>query len=175
MGYTTPNTVSGSDTLTAALWNTQIRDNMEWLRKPPACQVYRNASTAYTSGAISFTTSAFDNDAMWSAASPSRVTIKTAGIYLIQSYLVVNGVSAAQGLQTTYYLNGTIQLAQTEYATSNLTLSCSASAVMDLAVNDYIEVMAAHSGTNSQIVGASNPLLMTNRSRLNVAMISQKS
>jgi hypothetical protein len=31
MGYTTPNTVSGSDTLTAALWNTQIRDNFESL------------------------------------------------------------------------------------------------------------------------------------------------
>lgn len=31
MAYTTPSTVSGSDVLTAALWNTQIRDNFSFL------------------------------------------------------------------------------------------------------------------------------------------------
>lgn len=32
MAYTTPSTVGGSDVLTAALWNTQIRDNFTYLK-----------------------------------------------------------------------------------------------------------------------------------------------
>jgi hypothetical protein len=97
MGYITPNTVTGSDVLTAALWNTQIRGNMEGLRKPHSCEVRLDAGIAnYASNApIAWQALNWDTSSlalfpqqqppppMWSAGSPTRVFIRESGLYLV--------------------------------------------------------------------------------------------
>jgi hypothetical protein len=89
MPYTPPNTVSGSDVLTAALWNTQIKDNMAVLRNPESCCVLTNTEKSLTTGhnQVSWDVLGWDTDtnptAMWSAADPTTVYPRTAGIYNI--------------------------------------------------------------------------------------------
>ena len=87
MPYTPPSTVTGSDVLTAALWNTQIRDNFEWLRKPPAAHVIRTTAwTATTGTAIPWEQALFDtNPTSWTVSSPTQLTINTDGIYLVSA------------------------------------------------------------------------------------------
>jgi hypothetical protein len=92
MGYTTPNTVTGSDVLTAALWNTQIRDNFEAAVKVPNARASRvttlscpNATATAvpwdsTTGAWDYTTS------MRSATvNNTRITVPEAGTYAVSS------------------------------------------------------------------------------------------
>ena len=88
MAYITPNTVTGSDVLTAALWNTQIRDNFEAVRNPVTCEVRLNAGLTYVSGttfpwqALGWDTSP-PASPMWSASDPTKVFIRETAIYLV--------------------------------------------------------------------------------------------
>lgn len=88
MPYTTPNTVTGSDVLTAALWNTQIRDNLEWLRKPQNAMVYlQSTQPALSNGnTISWNAAAWDSStspATWSSSDPTKLYVRESGIYTL--------------------------------------------------------------------------------------------
>lgn len=91
MAYTTPNTVSASDVLTSALWNTQIRDNMEFLYTGASCCLDQGVGTTQafsngTSVAVTYTAALWDSDpagAMWDAGNPTRINIKSDGIYVV--------------------------------------------------------------------------------------------
>jgi hypothetical protein len=88
MAYITPNTVTGSDVLTAALWNTQIRDNFEAVTKPAFVSVRRSSNiSSYASGTpISWsTTDGTPTAGMWSASQPTRLTAPQTGLYLLTS------------------------------------------------------------------------------------------
>jgi hypothetical protein len=90
--YNTIPTVSTGDVYTATAHN-NIVENVNNYRVPPACQVRRTTNqTSYTAdAAITWQSAAFDtekdNDAaqpMWEASpNPSRITIRTSGLYLI--------------------------------------------------------------------------------------------
>jgi len=95
MAYTTPNTVTGSDVLTAALWNAQIRDNFAFLQKPPRAivsipinQSIPTEVRTYVPFTASTSLTAFDCTVTPGALSSNialsgKVTINTAGIYQV--------------------------------------------------------------------------------------------
>ena len=87
MPYTPPSTVTGSDVLTAALWNTQIRDNFAALFTPPSAHVVRLTPLTLTgSDDIPWEQARWDtNPTSWSASDPTKVIINTDGIYLISA------------------------------------------------------------------------------------------
>lgn len=86
MPYTPPSTVTGSDVLTAALWNTQIRDNLNELRFNPyfVRAVLTSSINPYTgSAAIPWSSATHNVGGMWSAGSPTAITIQATGLYLV--------------------------------------------------------------------------------------------
>jgi hypothetical protein len=103
MAYITPNTVTGSDVLTAALWNTQIRDNFEAVvgevRNPNSCRVRRNVGST-----VGFSASGGLTPVQWNqpdvydfgsmhdpAVNPQRITFPVAGIYAASTFFSVTG------------------------------------------------------------------------------------
>jgi hypothetical protein len=94
MPFTAPPTEVAGNALTAALWNTYIRDNLNFLRAAHACRVWNSVNQGTTSGAvtpITFDTEAFDSDAFHdSGTNPSRMTVPTGldGYYLITGVVV---------------------------------------------------------------------------------------
>lgn len=57
---------------------------------PVGCTVRRTSAqniSSSTDTLISFSTSEFDNDNMWSLASPTIMTIRTAGLYIASAYI----------------------------------------------------------------------------------------
>ena len=87
--YNTIGLVSAGDPLTETIWNEQA-ENVNNYRVPPMAVVARTSNqTGYTSQAnISWSSALVDTespgDPMWAAGSPGVVTIRTAGLYLVQ-------------------------------------------------------------------------------------------
>jgi hypothetical protein len=98
MPYTTPSTVTGSDVLTAALWNTQIRDNFEEVAKPYSCRASRYAgSTLSLVAGFPTTINWTANDTRnWDftgmhdlSVNPERILLPEAGIYMASTWVNV--------------------------------------------------------------------------------------
>jgi hypothetical protein len=100
MGYVpTLKTWSDGARVTAADFNDQIRDGLGALLNPPQALVHRtDASATLASGTTYIATpwqvAATDTDGMWNAANPTRLTIGTAGYYLIQAKYVWGNYAA---------------------------------------------------------------------------------
>lgn len=86
--YNTISTVATGDVYTATAHN-NIVTNVNNYRVPPMCTVVRTSNqTGYTSqAAISWSSAILDtespSDPMWAAGSPTVVTVRTAGMYLV--------------------------------------------------------------------------------------------
>lgn len=79
-------TAAVGDPLTATLWNDDVRDAIAFLVDPPKCALTTaaQATTNNVYALLSWDTEKYDNDAMHDlVTNPSRVTFKTAGIYLV--------------------------------------------------------------------------------------------
>jgi len=91
MPYTTPSTVTGSDVLTAALWNTQIRDNLEFFRKPQnACVVCVASATAVAANTGNpYNTLLYDTGtgtASWTIGDPTKLYVRETGLYRVSFF-----------------------------------------------------------------------------------------
>jgi len=152
MAWTTPQTVVADSTeLTAALWNEQVRDNTNFLYTPPMCALGLTASqsiphNAFT--ALSFTAAdEIDTDDMHSTSvNPSRITINTAGVYMVSGLLnwgaSANGTDRVasvfkNGSEVGGFRPGALSLPSYSVSTS---IILGASHPMNLAVGDYIEL-----------------------------------
>lgn len=124
-----------------------------------ACRVYRTTNQTLTTGVsapISFDAERFDTDAMHDGLSnTSRITIKTAGKYLIGASLTFDA-SAVGDRQLLLRLNGLTLLSNSrEPGAANAAIT--ANIVYDLAVNDYIEALAVqYSGGNLDVLTSGN-------------------
>lgn len=81
-------TVSIGNKGTAALWNDDVRDAINFLLAPPRAEVYQGASTnmptSGTAALMLFDTEAYDSDTMHSTSSnTSRLVATTAGLYAV--------------------------------------------------------------------------------------------
>lgn len=87
MAWTTPRTWVSGETVTDTLLNAHVRDNLNAIVNPPYVHV-RAATTTTTIGtsiaACQWDTEVADTDSLYNPAANTRVTINTAGLYLVQ-------------------------------------------------------------------------------------------
>ena len=101
--YTAAGTVVAGEVYTAAAHNI-IATDVNNLIVPPGARAVRTTNLSYTSNtaiaweSISAGGGAYDTDGMWSVANASRLTINTAGVYVV----TFNYYIAFTGTVTTY-------------------------------------------------------------------------
>ena len=115
----------------------------------PAARLQRTTNQSIatiTITPISFGTVLFDTDTMYAAGNPTRLTVKTAGVYYINAW--ISYAQNTTGTKRTVFirLNGTTNIG--EHATvalpANEIPDQNASAIWKASVNDYFECCAYH-------------------------------
>ena len=141
MAWTTPGTATAGEVLTAAFWNTNVRDNTSFLFTPPMVRAVRSTNQSIpgaTETTVEWNAEDYDTDTMHdNSVNPSRITIKTAGIYLFTAGLNFGSGSGAT-TQIFLRLNGSSVFARMIYDAS--ATATSVTAMYKCAVNDYVEV-----------------------------------
>lgn len=161
-----PRTWTTNEIVTATHLNTEIRDTQNYLLRPPGVRAQRTTTQSLTSGtaaAVIFNAAdQWDYDAMHDpAVNPSRITINTAGNYLLVSSLEFAAQTTAAGIRQVYWrLNGgtVIGGVETQPMTSafnSLPVAVSSSAIARLVVGDYVELMALQTSGGSLNINAS--------------------
>ena len=156
MAWTTPGTATAGEVLTAAFWNTNVRDNSNMLRNttgivPPSVFVYNTGGKTVTSGtAFAWDAELYDTDTMFtSGVSTSRLTCKTAGVYMASASVII-GVTSTTCTNHEFgiYLNGNpvVQERSTASVVNGEYIIHSVSFMRTLAVNDYLECSCTFSG-----------------------------
>lgn len=116
---------------------------------PPACRVYHNANQSITNAVVTvvaFNSERYDTDTMHdTATNNSRITIKTAGLYIV-TFTAVFAVGTDYTMTDQWFrMNGATPLAVGAKQQSNAGVSASpglnVTTIYKFAVNDYIEVM----------------------------------
>ena len=151
MAYTTPRTWTAGETVTAALMNTHLRDNLTAIvaANPlvvPAARVYNNANQSIANSSlttVAFNSEYFDTDTIHdTSTNNSRLTCKTAGIYLIEGGVSFN-TNGGHDVALNVLLNGTTNIKQVRYrAVVAYLAKIEISTTYSLAVNDYVELQA---------------------------------
>jgi xanthosine utilization system XapX-like protein len=164
MAYTTPRTWTNGETVTAALMNTHLRDNLTAIvaANPlvvPAARVYNNADITVannTETTLTFNSETFDTDTIHdNSTNPERLTCKTAGIYLV--YANIQFATDADGVrQVIFYVNGTTDsfAYQSLQARSAGPTHVALVGVYSLAVNDYVICRVQHTAGNNLAISA---------------------
>lgn len=154
MAWTTPRTWTAGETVTAALMNTHVRDNEAYLyaiannfAPVPACRVYHDANQTIPNAnltVLSFNKERFDTDTIHdTSTNNSRLTCKTAGIYLIEGGVSFN-TNGEHDVALNVLLNGATNIKQVRYRAvlAGLTKIDIGTTIYSLAVNDYVELQA---------------------------------
>lgn len=146
MAWTTPGTATAGDVLTASFWNTQVRDNQNFLYTPPMVKVYRSSDlTSYTNGAnITWNAEEFDTDTMFTSG--TDVTIKTAGIWMVTGFAYI---TATATLTATFFgvkKNASYVAQQYHPPYSSTSSLVGYSGIHKFAVNDVITANVELSG-----------------------------
>ena len=168
MAWTTPTTRSTGDLITAAIWNTDLVDDLNYLYGSlPSARVYHNATQTVadvTTAALALNTERWDNDVIHdTSTNNSRLTCKTAGKYIITATGEHESATYAGTLLWIIRLNGATFLCKEEQwdqGSISRKSSSSINAIYDLAINDYIEFVVTNNsgGTRTiQAAGAYTP------------------
>ena len=148
MPYADLNTIqtyNPGDILTAAAI-AQVRTNQEFFIDPPACSVYNSAVQSIpnaTSTALTANSENYDNDSMHSTATnTSRITIQTAGRYLLSGTILYDN-NATGARSVTFRKNGTTSYVATSAPNigSTLDMGISGMRTLVLAAGDYVECL----------------------------------
>ncbi len=159
--YNTISTFTSGQVLTAAQMN-EIGTNSNGFRVPTICSVYRNAALSQTSSgnwqSIAWDTEHFTqtDSGMWSSGTnPSRITLTTAGVYLVTgSTQPSTGATGIRALAV--YKDGAAE-AYGDMTDANATVNyCNVSALVRSTGTNYVELFQfQNSGGNiSYTVGA---------------------
>lgn len=146
MAWTTPSTKSTGDGLTAADWNTYVRDNANFLYQPPRVDVYHSTDQSIanaTDTALSFDSERYDTDTMHSTVTNnSRVTVNTEGLYTVSA-----GIEFASNTtgsrQVVIQVNGSssIAVANTPSGATLGVVRLSTSTTWYASAGDYFQVL----------------------------------
>jgi len=157
MAWTNPRTWVAGEKPTAATLNTHIRDNLAHLGNPPRCSLYLTADQLIantTATDLSGWTELEDTDTMYDAGSPTRITFKTAGLYVVHA--CVRYASNATGYRAALINhNGSSDIANAyQAAAPNIPTTAVISFDYRFAVNDYITLQARQSsGGDLNVLG----------------------
>jgi hypothetical protein len=164
VAWTTPRTWTNNETVTDTILNAHVRDNLNAIVSPPYVHV-RSASTPSTLGtsasAIQWDTEVADTDNMYAPGSPTRVTVNTAGLYLVQG-----GYGVASGtINASYWAAWTVNGGLITQAGSTVMVGgtvhnvlISTSAFVRLYANDYVALNGWHQGATSVTTSVVNYL-----------------
>jgi hypothetical protein len=151
LAWTNPTTRSTGNTISAAIWNADVVDNLDWLAHEstggaPTCGVFNNANFSVANNtltAITFNSERWDIGACHSTSSnTSRLTVPSGGggIYMIGGN--VQYASSATGVRSTSIrLNGTTTIAaMSDNSLTATTLAHTICTMRRLAAADYVEL-----------------------------------
>lgn len=151
-------TVAVNQPITAALWNDDVRDAINFLLSPPQCRAYANTGTSLpnaTFTAVALDGEDGDSDAMHSTSTNnSRVTAVTAGLYLLHGQVGHDAVNTTGYRTMAIRLNGSAVIAYSDRAVpagATIPSFTGTSCLYQLSAGDYVELIAYQSS------GGSNP------------------
>jgi hypothetical protein len=177
---TIPTTTTGS-VYTAAAHN-NIVTNVNNYRVPPACQVRRTTNlTSYTSdAAITWESAAFDtespSDPMWAASpNPTRVTIKTAGLYMVTFTGKADATATLTLANANISLNGNLTAAQFCSVLAGVTSRFAIGHILNLAANDFITCAVGLVGGSSYSISGNATAQDSLQTRCTVTWLGQVS
>lgn len=120
-------------------------------------RVYSSTPQAITTGvstAIAFNSERFDTDTIHdTVTNNSRLTCKTAGVYLITGSIEWEMSTGARSLAVRFNGTTTIVQALVPAVSGNLTMQ-TCSTIYQFAINDYVELMVAQDSGNNLNVNA---------------------
>ena len=124
-------------------------------------RIYHNTNQAIGNGTVlTFNSETFDLDTMHDPGDPTKLTCKTDGYYVINTYMTYTSVSptggSGAGMRLYISLNGATVIGdnQKPQRSAGVAESISVTAIYHLAVGDYIQAVAAQDGT---AMGVSSP------------------
>lgn len=155
MAYTAPRTWVEGEYPTAAQFNQDIRDNVSFLANPPACRVYHNANQSLANGAettLAFNSERFDTANMHdTVTNNSRITIPTAGLYLLTFSAVWQVAADYQWIYVYPRLNGGTQIgvgtSAAPFNSGSIRHHSLLTTVYKFAAGDYVEIRAAQANS----------------------------
>lgn len=166
MAYTEVPTVNTSDSWSASDHNTYVKDNFIYFKNktdllvtnPARCMVSRitDWSTNTTLSNVTWETEVLDTDTMFTAGTPTRITITTAGLYLVTGKITWSSGTAGSYRHVGFYVNGDTALivaALTVPAASAGVTQSSLSGLYIFSVADYIQ-MKTQSGETENATDA---------------------
>jgi hypothetical protein len=141
--YNTIPTVSTGDVYTATAHNA-IGTTINSMRVPPSCMLQVTADATVTNNFTASwnTTPVVDTDGMFSAGTPTRMTVQTAGLYLVSAQI---SLGAATAISLPYiYIGKSDPFGYASMIGTNdgTTTRLSITTVMNMAAGEMIQVAA---------------------------------
>lgn len=148
MGWTSPRTWVAGETVTAAIMNTHVRDNLSYLAAPPVFvgeQLTLQSIPNNTLTAITFDTEVIDTENGHSTSTnPSRYTVTIPGYFDVDALVLYNN-NGTGARRAAIAVNGT-EIIEANYMTVTGVVSTSAATVATIVgplnIGDYIETFA---------------------------------
>lgn len=176
MAWTTPNTWSINDVVTASDLNTHLRDNLNFVNDFHGARVYNSAAISIPTEVsniwtpITFNSERFDTDSFHDTASnTSRLTIPTgfAGKYLFFAHMVWDAAHTGSQADIRFLKNGTIAFASHGYTATSGSKRQLLVSIREMADSDYVEVEVQHNhGSSINIITNGNQSLVFGLARL---------
>ena len=152
-----PATYVNNQLIDADHMNTYVRTNLSSIDSGYGCRVEETTSQSITQNswtALTFTVETFDDDTMHdNSTNPSRITIKSAGRYLVTGSALYSSNNAAGRRMAAIYVNGSLYsygssiVAHSVENTEVVTISD----VVVVAANDYVEFYTWHSSSTATL------------------------
>jgi hypothetical protein len=138
-------------------------DNLKTAMSVPASGAYTQGARVSNTGditvnatsvALTFDTEQFDTDTIHdTGTNPSRLTCKTAGIYLIYANIAHLGTDAASRIVLYLKLNNTTTIGSAETGVNGQGQALSLVTAYSLSVNDYVECVVYSPSATQHIAG----------------------
>ena len=158
MAYVAPTVRSVGDAVTAADYNIMANNAISFRNKsgivPPACKVYKTGGASITDNTvITWDLERFDTDTMHSTVTNTgRITINTAGIYLVSFVYLVNFSGTITKEQPQIRKNGGSNAYNIKYGSGVTNTAHSMHTILNLAATDYVEALITFTGGSSFVI-----------------------
>ena len=171
--YTALGTVAAGDVYTASAYNTMATDVNNFI-VPPSVQLIRSTNlTSYTSATdITWSSAAYDTDSMFSAGSPTQITIGTTGLYQISGVIQLNATATLTTVSLDIYKAGVLwsrvglsNTATSAYGMPSIIADCTAA-------DTFTFRMSITGGSAYSIAG--NATETNNQSRIQMSWLGRK-
>lgn len=168
---TLANATAGNAILASDHYN--VFQNVNNLIVPPMVEVRRTSGLTYTSETdVTWQSTTYDTDSMWSSGSATRVTIGTTGLYLINVYGDIRSTSSVTGFQYILTVNGTYTLLSGHQPVGQ-NGRYAASWVASLTAADYLQLRITVTTAGTITVNGSSTL--QDQTRMSVTWIGRTS